>query len=84
MRFCEQNDPTGDKSDLADILNLLDVVGLHAPADVIDFAASFYLEARISGRLRLGIQSLWRVKDTPTQERRHVAPAYLGRGRPAP
>ena len=77
-------DPTGDKSDLADILNLLDVVGLHTPADVIDFAASFYPEARLSGRLRLGIQALWRIKDTLTQEGRHAAPAYLGRGRPAP
>jgi hypothetical protein len=77
-------DPTGDKSDLADILNLLDVVGVHTLEDVVDFAASFYPEARISGRLHLGIQALWRVKDTPTQEGRHVAPTYLGRGRPAP
>lgn len=77
-------DPTGDKSDLADILNLLDVVGLHTLEDVVDFAASFYPEARISGRLRLGIQVLWRVKDTLTQEGRHATPTYLGRGRPAP
>jgi hypothetical protein len=77
-------DPTGDKSDLADILNLLDVVGLHTPEDVMDFAGHFYPEARISGRLRLGIQALWRVKDTPTQEGRHAAPTYLGRSRPTP
>jgi hypothetical protein len=77
-------DPTGDKSDLADMLNLLDVVGLHTPEDVVDFAASFYPEAKISGRLHLGIRVLWRVKDNPSQEGRHAAPAYLGRGRSAP
>ena len=74
----------GKVIDLADILNLLDVVGLHTLEDVVDFAASFYPEARISGRLHLGIQALWRVRDTPTQEGRHAAPTYLGRGRPAP
>jgi hypothetical protein len=77
-------DPTGDKSDLADILNLIDVVGLQRPEDVLDFAASFYPEANISARLRLGIRELWRVKDHLTQEGRHAAPAYLGRSRPAP
>src|SRR5712691_4340961 len=70
-------DPTGDKSDLADILNLIDVVGLHTPEEVVDFAARFYPEARISGRLRLGIHELWRVKDNLTQEGRHAAPDYL-------
>ncbi len=77
-------DPTGDKSDLADILNLLDVVGLQTPEDVLDFAASFYPEAHISGRLRLGIRALWRVKDTTIQEGHHAAPTYLGRSRPTP
>jgi hypothetical protein len=51
-------DPTGGKSDLADILNLIDVVGLNTPEDLVDFAASFYPEAKISGRLRLGIREL--------------------------
>lgn len=77
-------DPTGNKSDLADILNLLDVVGLATPEDVIDFAASFYPEARISGRLRLGIHALWHLKDTPTPEGRHATPTYLGRSRASP
>jgi hypothetical protein len=52
--------------------------------DLAIYGGSALMEARISGRLRLGIQALWRVKDTPTQEGRHAAPAYLGRGRPAP
>jgi hypothetical protein len=77
-------DPTGGRSDLADILNLIDVVGLKTPEDVVDFAASFYPEANVSGRLRLGIRELWRAKDNPTQEGRHAAPVYLGRGRPSP
>lgn len=77
-------DPAGGKSDLADILNLLDVVGFTTPEDAIDFAAAFYPEARISARLHLGIRALWRMKDTPTQEGPHDAPTYLGRSRPAP
>jgi hypothetical protein len=76
-------DPTGDKSDMADILNLLDIVGLTTLEDVIDFAASFYPEAKISGRLRLGIRELWRSKDNPAQEGCHATPSYLGRGRPS-
>lgn len=31
-------DPTGSKSDLADIINLLGVVGLHTPAEGLDAA----------------------------------------------
>jgi hypothetical protein len=74
-------DPAGDKSDVADILNLLDIVGFTTEEDVIDFASSFYPEARISARLRLGIRTLWRIKDNPTQEGCHATPTYLGRSR---
>jgi len=77
-------DPSGGKSDVADILNLLDVVGFTTQEEVIDFAASFYPEAKISARLRLGIRELWRAKDNPTQEGRHATPSYLGRGRSSP
>ncbi len=77
-------DPAGDKSDVADILNLLDVVGFTTQEEVIDFAASFYPEAKISARLRLGIRELWRAKDNLTQEGRHATPSYLGRGRSSP
>jgi hypothetical protein len=85
MKFMAMRlDPTGAKSDLADILNLMDVVGLTTPEDAIDFAAAFYPEARISARLHLGIRALWRMKDHQTQEGQHGAPTYLGRGRPSP
>ncbi len=75
-------DPAAGKSDVADIINLIEVVGLKTANEAIEFAAEFYPEARISGRLRLGIQELWRIKDNPTQEGKLDAPTYLGRGRP--
>jgi hypothetical protein len=77
-------DPAGNKSDVADILNFLDIVGFTIEKEVIDFAASFYPEAKLSPRLRLSIRTLWRIKDNPTQEGRHATPAYLGRSRSAP
>lgn len=77
-------DPTGDKSDLADIINLITIVGFKTSEELIDFAANFYPEAKISARLRLGIREIWRIKDTVEQEGRHAAPSYLGRGRPSP
>jgi hypothetical protein len=51
-------DSTSTKSDLANILNLIDVVSLQTPEDVFDFVASFYLEANSSARLHLGIREL--------------------------
>lgn len=75
-------DPSGDKSDLTDIINLIAVVGIKTPEELIDFAANFYPEAKISARLCLGIRELWRIKDSFKQEGRHAAPSYLGRGRP--
>jgi hypothetical protein len=77
-------DPGGGKSDVADIINLIEVVGFKTIEDVIDFAASFYPEAKISARLHLGIRELWRIKDDPLLEGKHDAPTYLGRSRPSP
>ena len=76
-------DPAAGKSDLADIVNLVDVVGLTTVEETIDFAALFYPEAKISARLHLGIRELWRIKENPNQEGRHDTPTYLGRSRPA-
>ena len=76
-------DPAGGKSDLADIVNLMEVVGLKTPEETIDFAASFYPEAKISARLHLGIRELWRMRENLGQEGQHGAPRYLGRGRTA-
>lgn len=74
-------DPTGAKSDLADILNLLDVVGLRTLEEALSFVVSFYPEARVSGRLHLGLREVWRAKEHLTTEGQHDAPHYLGRGR---
>ncbi|MGH7966744.1 MAG: DUF6036 family nucleotidyltransferase [Candidatus Binatia bacterium] len=76
-------DPTGDKSDVADIINLIDIVGFTTPEELVDFAADFYPEAKINARLRLGIRELWRIKDNVTQKGRHAPPSYLGRGCPS-
>ena len=75
-------DETAGKSDLEDIINLLDVVEITTPEAAVEFAAAFYPEARISGRLLLGLEELWRLKHQ--HERPDEPPAYLGRSRAAP
>ena len=77
-------DPVGGKSDVDDIINLAEVVGLESADDAVEFVAAFYPEARISGRLRLGIRELWRIKNSLTREGTHDAPTYLGRSRSKP
>ncbi len=72
-------DPGGEKLDTTDIVNLLKVVGLKSEEDAIGFAAGFYPEARISGRLRLGIRELWRARETLAKDG-NESPTYLGRG----
>jgi len=75
-------DETSGKSDLADIINLLDVVEIATPEAAIAFAAGFYPEARVSARLLLGLQELWRLKRARHGESPDEPPAYLGRSRP--
>jgi len=77
-------DETAGKSDLDDIINLLDVVEIATPEAAIAFAAGFYPEAQISARLLLGMQELWRLKRSRHSEEPDEAPAYLGRSRPTP
>ena len=77
-------DETSGKSDLADIINLLDVVEIATPEAAIAFAAGFYPEARVSARLLLGLQELWRLKRARHGESTDEPPAYLGRSRAAP
>jgi hypothetical protein len=76
-------DETAGKSDRDDIINLLDVVEIETPEAAIDFAAGFYPEARISARLLLGLQELWRLKRSRRGEGSDEPPTYLGRSRPA-
>ena len=72
-------DPAAGKSDLDDIINLLDVVEVKTPEAAIEFAAAFYPQARISARLQLGLQELWRLKHQRVKP--DEPPAYLGRSR---
>jgi hypothetical protein len=70
--------------DLRDILNLLDLVELKSEEEAIAFAAAFYPEARISGRLRLGLRELWRRRGELTTDRQDEPPKYPRGGGPAP
>jgi len=70
--------PDGDK-DLHDILNLMQVVGLENESDIVDFAACFYPEARISGKLRLAIDDLWKRYEAHKAVRPDESPRYFGR-----
>jgi len=74
-------DPAAETQDLPDILALLDVVGLQRKEDIVEFAASFYPEARISGKLHLAIDAIWRERQRWEQNERDEPPRYLGRGR---
>jgi len=77
-------DPTAGAKDLEDILNLMEIVGIRSRKEVVGFAASFYPEARISGRLALALDELWRARDKWRRGKRgHEAPRYLGRSGPA-
>jgi hypothetical protein len=76
-------DPAAGKTDLDDILNLIDVIGISEKAQLTEFAAAFYPEARISGRLRLGLDVVWAAHQARPADEPH-APCYLGRSRPAP
>lgn len=75
-------DDAGGKSDFPDIVNLLAVVGLTGPQDTLDFLGGFYPEARVSGRVLLGLREIWRGKASIEQELAINAPQYLGRGGP--
>ena len=73
-------DTSGGKSDLEDIINLMQISGMKEKGDILRFASRFYPEARTSGKLVLAIDHLWneysRRRERPTDE----TPSYLGRG----
>lgn len=77
-------DETTGKSDLNDILNLIAVVGLKTPEETLTFVSHFYPEARISGRLQLGIRELWRTISGRTKDTADAPPRYLGRSGQTP
>jgi hypothetical protein len=71
---------TGGGKDLDDILSLMEVVGLKTKSDIVEAAAKFYPEAKISGKLRLGLDYVWQAYQARLAEHRHEPPQYLGRG----
>jgi hypothetical protein len=75
--------PTAGK-DLDDIINLLQIVGIESKAQIVDFAARFYPEARMSGKLRLALDDLWNSYRTKLMSAAHEPPEYLGRSRRPP
>jgi hypothetical protein len=76
-------DPAAGKTDLSDILNLMEVVDIADKEQLNQFAAMFYPEARVSGRLRLGLDILWAARQTRAPSESH-APRYLGRSGTTP
>jgi len=72
-------DTSGGKSDLEDIINLMQISGMKEKGDILRFASRFYPEARTSGKLMLAIDHLWNECSRRRERPAHEAPRYLGR-----
>lgn len=72
-------DPGGGKSDLDDILNLMQVAGIKQKDDILRFASRFYPEARTSAKLVLAVDHLWNEYSCRLERSAHETPHYLGR-----
>lgn len=70
-----------DAKDRTDIVNLLAIVGLASPEEVVNFVVGFYPEAKVSAKVLKGIEELFRAPVIAGEDTRHEAPRYLGRGR---
>jgi len=75
-------EPQAGRNDLEDIINLMQVTALKEKADIVEFAARFYPEARTSGRLALSIDYLWNEYRRCLERPADDPPRYLGRSRP--
>jgi hypothetical protein len=74
-------EPLGGK-DFDDIINLMQVLNVSRKDEIVDLAAQFYPEARISGKLRLALDDVWTAYQTKLAQRNHEPPEYLGRSGP--
>ncbi len=74
--------PEQGGKDLVDILNLVQVTGIRDKTDLIDLAAGFFPEARVSAKLLLSLDTLWAAYQEGMASR-DDPPRYLGRGAPA-
>ena len=77
-RMALRVDSLGNKSDLDDIVNLADVVGLGTKDDLLKIATEFYPEAQVSAKLHLALDGLWKAIEEWRKESRHEPPRYLG------
>ena len=71
-----------ENKDLDDIFSLLQVVGIKDKSAIVAFAAQFYPEARVSGKLQLALDHLWREYQANLAKHGHEPPRYLGRSGP--
>ena len=83
-------DTTTGQKDLPDILNLIEVIGIKDKGELMKFAQSFYPEARVSPKVILGVEALWRermarqTQSNPQPQAPNEPPRYLGRSGPTP
>lgn len=77
-------DDSSAKKDRNDIVNLMSIVGLNTKEEALSFLTAFYPEAKVSPKIALGLDELFRSGDVPKEATGDdVAPAYLGRSGPA-
>lgn len=70
-----------DSKDLDDIINLCRVTDIASAAAMIELAAAFYPEARVSGKLRLSVDF---IAKQVSQRSHETTPRYLGRSIESP
>lgn len=68
--------------DLDDILNLMQITKLEDKKELVGFASQFYPEARVSGKLLLALDHIWRAHQAHIVRQDREPPRYLGRSGP--
>jgi len=76
-------DPAEGTQDLHDVLSLLDIVGIERREGLVALAAGFYPEARVSGKLMLALDGIWREKERRERDG-HPRPTWQPRRGGAP
>lgn len=76
-------EPLGGK-DFDDILNLMQVINISGKNEIVDLAAQFYPEARVSGKLHLALDDIWDAYRAKLAKQDDEPPRYLGRSGPTP
>ena len=58
----------------------MEVVGIKDKREIVEVAAKFYPDAKISGKLRLALDAIWQAYQSRLAHE-HEPPRYLGRSR---